>query len=866
MVQRAEHLAATTPSSKLRPPRVRHHELTRQALLEDPRVREAEILAIAAPAGFGKSTFAIQWASRSGLPVAWLTCDESDSDALVLMAGLSAAVAQCVADYQPPAGVPTLEEPSFSRTALPRFDESIAGLRTPITVVLDDLHHIAKEPARRVLRHFVNALPEGSQVAAVGRSLQAVPVPLWRGQGRGVDVGPAELAFGAQEVHQALALFHGRRVTNDEAERILESSQGWPVAVFLMSQAGRAQDVGASIDDFIQAEVLAPMSRSLRTFVLTTAALGTVNVDLAAAATGQQRSAHYLNQAITTVLLQRTPDDWFRYHPLLQECAANLLERENPRLLRTAQGKAACWHIAEGHIETAVRLAIDAGDAPTMQEVVWPAARLLLLRGRTSTVIDWLDTIGDRMLLRVPELSLAAAWTFIAASDYGRVLRFLEAALQAAPDDWRWDLRGQWTAPELILLQALTGYELAGPVQAAQRAAEAIAGMRPEDPTQALALTILGVNLTVVGDPEARGVLERAAATARSAGIPSTEVEARSLLGLLLMGDGEDDAGLAYAEQAAAVYAFHDLAQMTSTSGVLAIAEVARWAVRGDAAQLQEAIHSLHSALPALESLMPWYRALAGSVLAFASVRSGHLARFTEYSRWCEDSTSPPDALCRRWAERARREYAAASPLQALSPAELRVWELLTTRMTLSEIAAALFLSRETVKSHTVSIYRKLGVASRREAQDLAETWGCAAAGQRSACAAEAIASGSPGVGIHGSTRPSLPSYRGTTWMWKWKTVCQAAVPHALTRLTPSALSRSRARRAMRLARTEQWARSSSSISMRSAACCLGMTSAWPWVAGLMSMNARAWSVSAIRVAGWSPVTMSQKMQGMARA
>ena len=64
------------------------------------------------------------------------------------------------------------------------------------------------------------------------------------------------------------------------------------------------------------------------------------------------------------------------------------------------------------------------------------------------------------------------------------------------------------------------------------------------------------------------------------------------------------------------------------------------------------------------------------------------------------------------------------SHLQDLSPAELRVWALLTGRKTLGEIAADLFLSRETVKSHTMSIYRKLGVTSRREAQDLAETWG----------------------------------------------------------------------------------------------------------------------------------------------
>lgn len=97
-------LTATVPVSKLRPLCVRHSELTRAALLQDPQVSNAEILAINAPAGYGKSTFAIQWASLPGLPVAWLTCDESDCDALILMSGLMAALKRCSAGFVRPEG------------------------------------------------------------------------------------------------------------------------------------------------------------------------------------------------------------------------------------------------------------------------------------------------------------------------------------------------------------------------------------------------------------------------------------------------------------------------------------------------------------------------------------------------------------------------------------------------------------------------------------------------------------------------------------------------------------------------------------------------------------------------------------------
>ena len=51
-----------------------------------------------------------------------------------------------------------------------------------------------------------------------------------------------------------------------------------------------------------------------------------------------------------------------------------------------------------------------------------------------------------------------------------------------------------------------------------------------------------------------------------------------------------------------------------------------------------------------------------------------------------------------------------------LTAAELRLLPLLTTHMSFPEIAAELFLSPNTVKSQAMSLYRKLGAASRHQA------------------------------------------------------------------------------------------------------------------------------------------------------
>jgi LuxR family maltose regulon positive regulatory protein len=52
----------------------------------------------------------------------------------------------------------------------------------------------------------------------------------------------------------------------------------------------------------------------------------------------------------------------------------------------------------------------------------------------------------------------------------------------------------------------------------------------------------------------------------------------------------------------------------------------------------------------------------------------------------------------------------------SLTGAELRLLPYLATHLAFQEIAGRLFISRNTVKTEAVSIYRKLGVSSRSEA------------------------------------------------------------------------------------------------------------------------------------------------------
>jgi DNA-binding CsgD family transcriptional regulator len=54
--------------------------------------------------------------------------------------------------------------------------------------------------------------------------------------------------------------------------------------------------------------------------------------------------------------------------------------------------------------------------------------------------------------------------------------------------------------------------------------------------------------------------------------------------------------------------------------------------------------------------------------------------------------------------------------VEQLTQREITVLRYLASRYTVSEIAQELFVSINTLKTHTKAVYRKLGVSSRREA------------------------------------------------------------------------------------------------------------------------------------------------------
>ena len=237
---------------------------------------------------------------------------------------------------------------------------------------------------------------------------------------------------------------------------------------------------------------------------------------------------------------------------------------------------------------------------------------------------------------------------------------------------------------------------------------------------RAVALELLGAALTLQGDFErARPALAEAVRLAGEESSPRAFSLAQ--LAVIYLREGDADSALAYAKRAQAVV---ELPRMQAS-----IANVATHCVvahlcsrRGDLKGTAVAVDRANAMLPRLTEGFWWLMIETRILLAPVLLALGHedeaAARLDEAGELLAEH---PDAgTLPEWHQEIVRNMRAtgrrAPQANALSDAERRILRLLASDLTLREIGRELYISLNTVKTHTHSIYRKLEVSSRAEA------------------------------------------------------------------------------------------------------------------------------------------------------
>src|ERR671910_3531065 len=126
------------PEAKLFRPPVRPGIVRRNALVERLlNAERASVVAITAPAGYGKTTLLAEWAERDRRPFAWVSVDEADGDPVVFLGHVAVALDRI--EPIEPHVLESIASPmgANSTRVLSRLSSALAVRTRPFVLVLD---------------------------------------------------------------------------------------------------------------------------------------------------------------------------------------------------------------------------------------------------------------------------------------------------------------------------------------------------------------------------------------------------------------------------------------------------------------------------------------------------------------------------------------------------------------------------------------------------------------------------------------------------------------------------------------------------------------------------------------------------------
>jgi LuxR family maltose regulon positive regulatory protein len=725
--------------SKFQAPWTRPGIIGRPALVERLTRTRCPVVAVVGPAGYGKTTLLGQWAATSDVPVFWLTLDAHDNDPAILLEYF-VAIMNRIEPADPRLSSSLLAEAAVDTNwALRRLAMLVSSRRRRFGLVVDHTESVTDPRSGDLLATVALNLPPGCRIAFASRAELPLPMARLRAEGAVQEIGVEQLAMDESEATALLGEVHAG-IGSTEIRELVHRTEGWPVGLYLgalTSRSGRpanthraaVQGDDRMVADYLRSEVLASLSPAEITFLTHTSVLSELSGPLCDAVTGDHGSQRMLESLERSNLLLIPLDRqrrWYRCHHLLLELLRADLERNEPDLIEQLHDRAAAWFEDHDDPESAIDHALAANDPDRAARVYGRICQPAYAAGRIETLTRWVSWFEERRLLeRFPHV--AATWALKEALAGNGSNADLFAAAAAAGDPAALAPDGSPVAGLLALVDACRCRDGAPGMR--YSAATATRLLRHDSPFQGPAILLEGVAALLQDETDAADALFTSAAATcfRYGGVP-TGVAALALRASIALDRGDNAAAYELSDEAVSTAAEATLDMHAQLTVVYAVA--ARVAIRrGDLEHAQShvalAVRNRPLCFPDVPFSAVFLLQLAEAYVALADP-AGTRAVLHQINGVLA-TRSGLGAIVNR-CDVLRGMLDGASPAlvgaSSLTAAELRLVPLLSTHLNYKEIGERLYVSRNTIKSETASIFRKLGVSSRSEAVRAAEQLG----------------------------------------------------------------------------------------------------------------------------------------------
>ena len=710
--------------NQYRPPPLREKSVQRDALVDRLAQSSARVVVLSGPVGYGKSTLLAQWAARDTRRFVWLRLAQTDNNPRALSQRITAAIATLRftgTELPPLSGVDRDGRPA--RIGLAELLDQVA---TACVVVLDDVHRVTGAAALEVVDVLLEHLPAGSQLAVAGRYPAPLGVRKWRAEYDLLEICTADLAFNPTETRKAL-------VSNTTgADAIHRWCEGWPAAVSLALAAIRAgscltpesdTQLAENVGQYLESEILNQLQDAELTFLTRTAILDELSTGACDAVAGEAAAGRTPASVFGGALLIpiESKPGRYRWHPLLRKLLLTRLELREPGLVPVLHQRAAHWFAGAGDLDSALEHAVLADDVDLAGELIWPLVGPSLGAADLDRLQHLLAMLSQVQIGRSTELLVASGWAAMLAGRPAEMDRWLSLTDGATGTAWSTGAQVADHLGALALLRAWSGAnDLSDALELSSAAFDALPS---QSSWRAAAGALSGLALGWSGQPDAaQQRLRISAALADAHHDQRTHSDALVALGVL----DPEHGSRALADQrfAAARDRLAPEYESDSPTSMFTTSVLAEYVARtGTPASAMTILARARVATTAAAGLAPWLRIHSMLRQSTACLLLGDVTSARQLVRAAQRLANQYPVQSSLLGLIATADSALwelpANPGVGFSPltvAERRILRLLPTYLSYVEMGTLLSVSRHTVKTQALAVYRKLGATSRHEA------------------------------------------------------------------------------------------------------------------------------------------------------
>ncbi|MXO66828.1 helix-turn-helix transcriptional regulator [Altericroceibacterium endophyticum] len=391
----------------------------------------ARITLLRAPAGYGKTSLLQDWQDaflRSGAKVLFFSLSRWDTDFRRFWQTLLLATRRAGWPVEFPGDVEN------SQLAPHFFEELTRLIAGPFVMILDDAHFASDE----ALADLVDMAPRQVRLIIASRTKLPLPLARLRTLEQLVELGCNELRFDALESEELKAAAGRDEMTERELSRLVEKSEGWPVALktalaqtsLQPTRAHRLSGCHADLAAYFEEEILAGISPRERTFLTAISILPRLSDDLCRYVSKDELAEQLLYKLHDDGLLISAIDTdhrWLRLHGLLAEYLQHRIPSE--RLDCRALHMRACdWFYGQGMTQEAFDHAHAAGNMQRAGEILLAEYRGLFACWRYGQFLKMALRLPQEVIEQFPEIGVAMAWPLAVRGQWAHAGALIDAA------------------------------------------------------------------------------------------------------------------------------------------------------------------------------------------------------------------------------------------------------------------------------------------------------------------------------------------------------------------------------------------------------------------------------------------------------